>query len=147
MNRLSSSGHFVLSLIMSQTCAVSGHVTEPFVVVGSLCAVSDHATKRVLSLIMSLNRLSSSGHFVLSPIMSLNHLSSSGHFVLTLLMSLNHLSSSGHFVLTLVMLGYTRALSIFLMEFVVMFEAPVATAMLCFSLMTAGFALGSESFN
>ena len=128
LNHLSSSGHFVLSLIMSQTCAVSGHVTEPFVIVMPLCAVSDHATKRVLSLIMSLNRLSSSGHFVL-----------------TLLLSLNHLSSSGHFVLTLVMLGYTRALSIFLMEFVVMFEAPVATAMLCFSLMTAGFALGSES--
>ena len=111
LNHLSSSGHFVLSLIMSQTCAVSGHVTEPFVIVMPLCAVSDHATKRVLSLIMSLNRL----------------------------------SSSGHFVLTLVMLGYTRALSIFLLEFVVMFEAPVATAMLCFSLMTAGFALGSES--
>ena len=42
------------------------------------------------------------------------------------------------------MMGYGRALSIFLMEFVVMFEASVATAMLSFAAMTAGFGLGSE---
>nr|KAG5699082.1 hypothetical protein BaRGS_017765 [Batillaria attramentaria] len=47
------------------------------------------------------------------------------------------------FILTLVMVGYGRALSIFFMEFIAMFEASVTTATIGFGIMAACFGVGS----
>ncbi|XP_076450701.1 uncharacterized protein LOC143286797 [Babylonia areolata] len=50
---------------------------------------------------------------------------------------------AAQFVITLLIIGYGRALSIFFMEFLVMFEVPVTTATTAFGIMTAFFGIGN----
>ncbi|KAK7486276.1 hypothetical protein BaRGS_00022446 [Batillaria attramentaria] len=52
---------------------------------------------------------------------------------------------TAQFILTLVMVGYGRALSIFFMEFIAMFEASVTTATIGFGIMAACFGVGRFS--